>query len=459
MKAVVTLPYGYGRAYSGKDKFVKSAPTFNVEVFGDDGNRIQEAYPSAVQMGPDMYKFLSKIMPALAARRNEDLTYEGKVVVKPRKAKERYAYYGFGHNPLSKFPISENQGVGLIGFGDTPVPNYTLNRDLNSSANQDSFLYSAKLDAPSPHGSNSRSKVLTNILNDSWDFSPLLAPLYKYTDPEYNEKDDIEGKGPRPTDHWVPRVDPATGKPILKEDGSYSWMPIPLVQDMPIYNLKHPMWSESPEAAWNMINDTKSALDWHHWNKAPSYADYTGATARTDKGDIRPRDYLMTNLKLAKRPGYFEDYADLDLKSNAYSNFLDAKGQRSIEDINEAREQAIKEFEQDKLAEDQQRHNERFYRPDDSRHTGLDKQGKYYKSLIHNGLLNPEVLNQFAGDISHDDEKAVKKFIMRPGSFSKYNQIGDDESKLIAILSDYSKDKKNKDSQQNILSGVKEPFN
>ena len=447
MKAVVTLPYGYGRAYSGKDRFVKSAPAFNVEVFGDNGNRIQESYPSIVKMGPDMFKFLSRTMPILAARRGEDLVYKGEVIGRPRKVKDKYAYYGIGNNPLSIGPTM-NEGVGFIGFGDTPAPK-THRKDAEG---YDNFLYSVKLDSPSPNGpSVSKSDVLTNILNDSWDFSPLLAPLYNFTDTEYDEKNDIEGKGPRPTDHWVPRT--------IKEDNGdlkETWVPIPLIQDMPIYNMKHPMWREDPEKAWNMINDPESALNWSLWNKSPSFADYTGSTSRTDKGDIRPRDYLIANLRLADRPGYFEDYPEL--KSNAHSNFLDVKGQRSIEKISEAREQAVKEFEREKQAEEQQKHNERFYRPDDDRHTGLGKQGGYYKILIHKGLHNPDILKQFEGILDSSDEKGAKKFIMQPGSFSKYNQIATDEDKLIAILNDYAKNKQENNTWRNILAGVKEPF-
>lgn len=453
MKAVVTLPYGYGRTYSGKDKFVKSSPTFNVEVFGDDGNAIQEAYPTKVKMGPDMYKFLSRTMPALAARRNEDLVYQGKVLSRPRKPTELYAYYGFGNNPLSIGGM-ENDGVGLIGFGDTVAPKQSFGKSYDG---HDNFLYSVKLDAPSPNGLSSKTSVLTNILNDSWDFSPLLAPLYKFTDKFYDKSKDVDGKGPMPTDHWIPRIDPLTGEVMLKEDGTRRWMPIPLIQDMPIYNMKHPMWAEDPEAAWNMINDPISALDWRKWDKAPSYANYTGLTKQTAKGDDVPRDYFIANSRLADRSGYFEDYPEI--KKNAHFNFLDAKGQRSIEKINDARKQAVKEFELENLAERQKAYNERFYKPGDYKHTGLNKQSNNYKRLIHTGLLDPNILEQFAGDISRDDEKDIKKFIMQPGSFSKYNQIGDDEAKLIAILNDYSKDKKSKEKQQNIISGVKEPFN
>lgn len=445
MKVKVTLPYGYGRAFLNPEKFVRSAPRFNILAYDNDGNRIQDAYPESVQFGPDMYDLLNRILPRIAARRGEDLNYEGKVEVKPRKAKERYAYYGFGNNPLS-LGNTENLGIGFIGFGDTPSP----------KTNKDNFLYSMKLDAPSPHGSNSRSQVLTNILNDSQDFSPLLAPLYNFTDTKYNEADDLEGKGPRPTDHWVPRVDPVTHQMMLKDDGTPMWIPIPLVQDMPIYNFKHPLWEQDPEAAWNLVHDIDSAFDWQKWNKAPSYADYTGLTSVTNKGDIRPRDYLMHNSRMLDRPGYFEDWPEL--KKNAREHFRDIKGQRSVEGILDAREEAAKEFEKAHQEKLQQAHNERFYRPDDERHTGLGKQGNYYKTLIHRGLQNTDILEQFKGKLDSGDEKAIKKFIMQPGSFSKYNQQSSDEDKLIAILRDYSDSKDKDNTQSNILSGVKEPF-
>lgn len=454
MKAVVTLPYGYGRAYYDKDRFAKSAPVFDVSVFSDNGNAVQEPYPYKVKMGPDMYNFLSRVMPALAARKGEDLTYEGVVENRRKYRPGFYAYYGYGNRPEAYLGSNYDTGVGLIGYGDTPSPKRSFGKDYSG---HDNFLYSVELDSPELNDNESKSKILTNILNDSWDFSPLLAPNYHFTDTKYNAEEDLLGRGPRKTDHWVPRVDKNTGLVVYKEDGvTPQFVPIPLVQDMPIYNLKHPAWGIDPEAAWNMISDPESVMDWRKWDKAPSYADFTGRMARTNKGVIRPRDYLLYNSRIAARDGYFEDYPEL--KEKAHEKFLDIKGQRSIEKIAEARKEAAKEFARDMKEEQQKLRDEHFFRPDDDKSTGIGKQSNFYKILVHKGLHDPVVLEHYKDSLSADDEKAVKKFVMQPGSFSKYNQYSDDNAKLMAILNDFLKYKEDSNRHSNIISGVKEAF-
>lgn len=455
MKVKVTLPHGYGRSFLGKnDKgvltFARSMPTFNFEAFDDEGNRLQEAYPSTAKMGPEMYRMLSQILPAIAARHNEGLTYEGKVEQKPRKAKELYAYYGFGDNPLSAYGPIENQGVGLIGFGETPSPKTSFGKDY---AGHDNFLYSKKLDAPSPLGSNSRSKVLTNILNDSWDFNPLLGPEYEFTDTNYDPDNDPEGKGPIPTDHWVPRKDPVTGELMYKDDGRLKFMPVPLVQNLPIYNLKHPAYEEDENAAWDLVNDIDSAMNWQKWGKTPSYADYTGLTSKTEKGDQRVLDYLLYNSRLADKPGYFENWPGL--KSNAHENLLNVKGQRSIEKLNDARNEVIAEMEKEQNEKRAQQFAKTHMSENGRKMSGGDMQ-KIYKSMFHHlSQDNPEMFTSRGLDPS--EKNAIVKFAKSQG-FDKYNRLPSDEAKMIVILDDYKKNKDSQLTQSNILSGVREPF-
>lgn len=515
MKVKVTLPKGYGRAYAGVDRFEKSIPTFNVMAFDNNGNRIQEPYPTRVKMGPDMYEFLSYIMPRLAARQGEDLNYEG-VVEENRdyKPKHKYIYYGYGSNPFSVGGV-DNYPLGPIGYGDEERPkNIGAFGYLNGKPN---YLYSLLADAPSPHGSNTRSQVLTNILNDSWDFSPLLGPLYQYKDMEYDAANDLEEKGPRPTDHWVPRIDPKTGEFMRRDDGSIIFVPIPLVQSLPIYNFKHPKWEENPYEAWDMIKDPKTAMDWKLWNKAPSFADYTGKASRTDKKEkLRPMDYLLYNMKLAERPGYFEDYPEFSSKFSGnvddyheyddfinqgfekfddnneedklkkqqiiderkkqvadkitaarraamHENIRDIKGQRFVEKTSEARKEAAKQFEDAHLKEMQQK--------------TFDDAKNYYKSHVHEGdtkARNKDIKSFYralvgkaffdqnrplleARGITPEEKNAVYHYAKDQG-WEKYNKIPDDETKMIFILDDYTKNKKDREQQDNILAGIKEPF-
>ena len=522
MKVKVTLPRGYGRAYSGADRFEKSAPTFDVEAFDDMGNAIQDAYPSRVTMGPEMYNFLTRIMPRLAARRGEDLNYEG-IVESNRKLPNapKYAYYGFGNNPLGL----ENTGIGLIGFGDTITPgagSFQFVRDgagnkewkyvpthngfgVDPVTKIPNFVYSRLLDAPSPNGLSTKSEVLTNILNDSWDFSPLLAPLFPYTDLEYNKDNDPDKKGPRPTDHWVPKLkaeaEAHRGKynvstkngPVTKtgnitnlDDRKMQWIPIPLVQDMPIYNLKHPMWEENPEAAWNLVHDPASALNWKEWGTAPSYADYTGLTSATEGGEVRPRDYLLYNSRMAQKPGYFEDFPNIkttfeknkegvyeqqgkdfsDFKKNAHENFRDVKGQRSVEKLQREHEEASKEFEEAHLKDMQQKtfdaaknFNKNHLRPDDAmvnRASNKDMKA-FYRALVGKAFFDQNKPLLEARGITPEEKNAIYHYAKDQG-WEKYNKMPDDETKMIYILDDYAKNKKDREQQDNILAGVKEPF-
>lgn len=484
MKVKVTLPKGYGRAYAGADRFEKSIPTFNVMAFDNNGNAVQEPYPTRVKMGPEMYDFLSRIMPRLAARHGEDLNYEGIVEEnRDRKPKHKYIYYGYGNNPFS-VGGTDNYPIGPIGYGDEERPkNIGTFGYINGKPN---YLYSLLADAPSPLGLETKSQVLTNILNDSWDFSPLLAPIYKFKDMEYDPENDPDEKGPRPTDHWVPRFDESGKAMINPETGKPIWMPIPLVQDMPIYNLKYPLWEENPEAAWSLIHDPTSAIDWKTWNKAPSYADYTGMTSRTEGGEIRPRDYLLANSRLAEKPGYFEDYPELKpsyakdkagvyttedkdfsgFKNNAHENLRDVKGQRSVEKINEAHEEESKKFEdahlkemQQKAFDDAKNFNKNHLRPEDAmvnRASNKDMKA-FYRAVVGKAFFDQNKPLLEVRGITPEEKNAVYHYAKDQG-WEKYNKIPDDETKMIYILDDYAKNKKDREQQDNILAGVKEPF-
>ena len=261
------------------------------------------------------------------------------------------------------------------------------------------------------------------------------------------------------------------------------WIPIPLVQDMPIYNLKHPMWEENPEAAWNLVHDPASALNWREWGTAPSYADYTGLTSATKGGEIRPRDYLLYNSRMAQKPGYFEDFPNIkatfeknkegvyeqqskdfsDFKKNAHENLRDVKGQRSVEKINEAHEKESKKFEdahlkemQQKAFDDAKNFNKTHLRPDDTIKTSKKNMLKFYKPLVGKAFFEENKPLREARGITPEDKNDVIRFVRQ--NLEKYNKLPDAETKMIAILDDFSKDKKNKSTQGNILAGVKEPF-
>lgn len=308
MKVKVHLPSGYGRFvedYKGTGP-LKAAPMFHISGVSDSGNSIPELNRS-VRFGPEFYNLMHRVVPGIAARLGEDYSYIGDVESRKHRAPDvKYAYYGFGPTPL--MPNSELPFVHLYGYGNKPIDSGM------------GFVYSQELDAPSVHGGKDKSEILTNILNDSEDFSQLFGNRLAFKDPDYPWDQDPEGKqllsfkngkwyGPRFTDVWIPRLD-ENGRVKRKEDGTMDVMPVPRVASLPIYNFRHPMWLDDPEKAWTMLDDPKALRDWRSWGVAPTYADYTGKVSRTKKGDIRPMDYMLNNLKLADKGGYFLDFVE-----------------------------------------------------------------------------------------------------------------------------------------------------
>ena len=185
MRVLVSMPSNWGRSYLGKGKFVKSAPVFKVVAFDRNGNRINDRFPSEVPFGPGMYDLLYKHIPSVASNLNEDITYEG-YVPKRTKSKEKYAYYGYGNTPDNGGTKENTQGIGIIGYGDTELPKNMAEFGYDYAGNPN-YKYSELMDV-APNFSDRNSEVLTNILNESRDFSPLLAPLYPYADPTYDPR-------------------------------------------------------------------------------------------------------------------------------------------------------------------------------------------------------------------------------------------------------------------------------
>lgn len=487
---------GYGRAYNGSKGFVKASPTFDIEAFDDAGNKIMDPYPSKVKFGPEMYQLLKKILPGIAASHNEDLHYIGDVEVQRQgrlKQPPKYMYYGLGKNP---FTNTENDGIGIIGYGDTETP------AEESGTPTPGFLYSMlnkEMPVRTPKGSISRSEVLTNILNDSQDFSPLLAPMYDYTDLSYDPRlktdrqlvkeelarrkggnisdflntpkaittdeinDFISKYNPRITDNLVPRIDPKTGKPMVRPDGRRVFIPIPLVQDMPIYNFNHSMWEKDPEAAWNLVNEQTKDY-WEKWGNAPRYADYTGLTAIDDDYNPKMRDYFKENAKLAGRPGYFE-YAP-DVKHRGHEALRDSK-YNSREDKRIAARKQKAEGEQIERDSERLKKSQDKYAKSHVASEGSDREDKYKNSLERGQFYNAVVHHIFdegsdaaaiAKDlgITPEDEKAMKRFAK--DNMEKYNQIDSDDVKRLIILKDFAKSKSDGNTQSNIINGVKEPW-
>lgn len=213
-----------------------------------------------------------------------------------------------------------------------------------------------------------KSKLLTTILNDSMDFNPLFGNKLEFVDPDPDPE-----YGPRITDIWAPKArglwSPKRRFIPYFETGNY-----------PVYNFNADLWTKpnfistveaTPEmlaknrkegagmpklikkemkqaenAADNFIDqygDVLSALNKHaektaglnpveqfermgldprEWGTAPTYANWSGATAASKKGDILPMNYLRNTLKQKKR-GYHNNIDFSAMLGEDYRTVLD----------------------------------------------------------------------------------------------------------------------------------------
>lgn len=235
MRASVFFPL-YDRSHFAGKNFIKSAPRVRIRAVSDDGSdAFGGRYPGEVTFGPELYRALRETLPRLAQGAGEGLSLEG--VYDP-------PYRPAGHEGASK-----------------------------------------------------RSRTLTNILNGSLDFSPLLGPEAEYIDPE--------GKG-RPSDIWVPKKNP-DGSPAYRADGTRIFMPVPRVLNLPTYNMSHPLWREDPERAWGLVNGVPDVGSLDEWGSAPVRAGFDGTTEVSEySGKPVPVSYFKEFMTTARRPGYME---------------------------------------------------------------------------------------------------------------------------------------------------------
>ena len=582
MRVLVSMPKDWGRSYLGRGKFVKSAPVFDVTAFDDNGNRINDMFPSKVPFGPGMYDLLYKHLPSVASNLNEDITYEG-FVPRRNKTKDRYAYYGYGNTPDNGGVKENTQGIGIIGYGDTELPENMAQFGYDYAGNPN-YKYSELMDV-APNFSDRNSDILTNILNDSRDFSPLLAPLYPYEDPTYDPRindekiplkermkyardamakrkgleafdydptsvegnsadsmsvtdagkvfidpdtrglsfpvtstallDDGEGRsagtsnmapkavisgvspktagdtktvyGKRdnavgrfgdlntvdipdedvvkfmadyyasPTDNWVPRLDPVTREIIRDENGRMKKMPAPLTMGMPIYNFNHPMWQEDPEAAWNMVNDFQSAMNWDRFGTAPKFAEYDGTTSMTPGGKIRVMDYPLAIRKQAEKEGYFPEFAMLGNNYDKLRDYMSGKKQASrAEERQKIADAGFKDTlrKRFRAEEDTARRNTaaNIFAPDDKSlkhgdgsNMTRDELRKRYRSLVHNYFRDTDKSELNKLGLDTDEEKALQQYVTNTANtrdkgdkdiLTKYNALPENE-KMAAIVKDY----------------------
>lgn len=436
------------RSYIKRDtgELIRAIPTFSMRATYDSGDRLTEL-PESVYLSPDFYRLITRILPGLAAAKNESVHYTGSVISDKSDIVPAgyYAYYGYSR-PHGRIGPAEPRGIELLGYGKSAFPSSQRFGSLNGKPN---FVHSEKLDKPltlkeSIINNKRKSDILTNILNDSLDFNPLFGPKYVFEDVEYDPANDPDKKGPRPTDHWVPKQ--VNGVPVLREDGTQVYMPVPYTMELPIYNFKHPMWEKDPEAAWALVTDVNSPDEWATWGTAPSHATYDGTTRMTEGGkygmsELSPIDYYKVNMRFANKPGYFE----------GFENIKDLAHRRAAERTYlGSRKSEIAKLKKQEEATRQQIQAQRYLTPEDTRRSTIGYQSDYYRKLIHDSLMrnqpdlrpyidaDPELSAIFRNGVTRDLEKNIKHFYGRYGSFEKYNSVSDPAIKMVLLLRDYA---------------------
>ena len=378
MKVKVKMPGDYVRhiiTEPGKPDIL-SKPVFDIEPYTNNGVLIS-SLATRLPYGPDFYNYITKILPHEAKSGrwfgtddDEGIIFRGEVgEQRPTNRKIDMPDTYFGHPMYDYYGIDEEnnpEGDKLLWLGEGSVA---------KPRNIPGFIHSVYKGWRDPEyrrfadSAQHKSDILSNILNISHDFTPLLGPKTPYKDPDYpwdkypegdikvkdekynqkirariaslehelkyptrlnaRDKDDIKeeieywkgqidkGFGPAPGDDIIP----LKVKDVRTGGDKRIFIPTAHTLNMPLYNWNSRLFDfYEPKQVFEMLENKDSKYNWELWNKANQIADY--------KGDIdkrynikNPYDYVVENAKLAGK-GYFDDYArSLDL--DAYKKEAD----------------------------------------------------------------------------------------------------------------------------------------
>lgn len=330
MKVRFHLPYDYPKFDPNVD-YQQNVPVFDISATDDDGNPIPEL-TRRIPFGPEFYDFVTKKLPAMAGHYGIPIPIGDvgeRPILNPEAVKHlpKYAYFGYG--PLNSLLNTAGEPyypgtVNLMDFSDKEyptgpgqkylyarptVPEYATNGvgAVFSDDTAEGIFNTRDTDTAAmrraaeriKNAAGKKSDRLTNILRESMDFSPLFGGTVPYRD---------ESDPKAISDVWIPVKNP-DGTWKVRDNGTRVFMPVPQVRELPIYNLRHPMWEQNPQAAWNMLKgysdidlstkEDSPVLHWIRWGDAPTYADMSGQIVRGENGEPRKYDYKFENLKLA----------------------------------------------------------------------------------------------------------------------------------------------------------------
>ena len=371
MKVKVKMPGNYARhiiTEPGKSDVMAKAD-FEITPYDDDERSPISSLATKMSYGPEFYKYITRILPREAARRGEGILFSGEVGEPKPKHKIDLPDTYFGH-PIYDYYGGMDEDYGYLGSGSARHPK-----------NVPGFQFSIYKGWQDPQrkryqdSAERKSKILTNILNNSKDFSPLLGPIAPYKDPsypwdeypegdvkvkseDYNRKlrsriDQLEhelkytsNRNPRDPEEILAEIEdlkssidkgfaPAPGHeriPIVLTDPKTGkekkvFIPIPHTLNMPLYNWNSRLFDfnyDTPEKIWQMFSRPDSKSDWGIWGLANAVADYEGNIDESYNTN-KPYNYLVENSKLVDK-GYFDDIAKSRSISGDKSKAPEAEG-------------------------------------------------------------------------------------------------------------------------------------
>lgn len=307
MPIKVSLPNGYVRAL---DRGAPAEAYFNIEPYSDTGSIMEDYARKGLAYGPDFYRYITKVLPDLAASQGKIPLFVGDV---SREKVER------------GLPTSVNN---LNDF-DAAVRTGSMYKDPRVQAAVKLINTDQNVFAHDPRLSN----MLTAILNKSHDFSPLLAPELDYVGKELNDVGAARYNRGLPVDEndptfWkasdvsfpITMLDKATGEKVKR------FIPGKRIYNSPLYNWNTNLWRNNPDAVTALLKDDDYQRNWSSWGIADMYAeDGTGLPA-IKKQEAFDKFNMPQPTAVNKPLDYDEFYSNLTAQGRYFPDVFNAAG-------------------------------------------------------------------------------------------------------------------------------------
>lgn len=468
---------------------------------------------------PELMYYIDNVVPRFANMNNEDTHYRVALKDKPQLKSHppisRIAY-GYGTN---MFDPKKTDGFNPLAYvsGSHPAEYKFYKADFTPYQSIDSdsdFSYIEPLSDEEKDAVNSMLSQgrtydgllnrLSNVLNDSHDFSPVLAAPYDWYDYDWYKLPEESRKypSPRPSPLWTPIIDKETGMPkINPKTGKIKMRPIPDVPSLPTLNYHHPIIDSADPNTYTTLpdafNEPGDEYDWEKWGIAPTYADMTGQTKRSKPTKRQPDpepleyDYMYENLKRAQK----ENAYDGDIAKSGYfvgSPYEDSRAARDrmlrykgIDAEKKAMQDEINMLEKEQMA----RHNSALHKAErdaiiqnkknemqgvNSNYQITVKGGEakavpmrdltmQIRKMVDRPFKRPDMMPKAAkaiadAKISDTERQAIRNFIKASPDTSGTNYMllsDNDDDRMVSAINDYLKHKATQ-SHNDILQSARD---